>query len=88
MKGRIMAKVSRKTYELNSEEIDVFERLPPIPEVARRFWDRMAVARGLDQRSVIGLAGYRFTALSVGHGKHWCYPSPLECKAQPVSKEA
>jgi hypothetical protein len=45
-----------------------------------KFWQRVADARGLDYHTIIGTenAPYSFTAMPVGHGKHWCFPEPLE----------
>ena len=76
----------RKTYELLPNEYAQFKRLQPIPGEAVSFWKRMAWIRKLDPETVIS-SSTKFTALPLGHGKHWCFPVPLLCKYQPVYKE-
>ena len=50
-----------------------------------RFWRGLAFARGLDPVTVIGNDNdpARFTALPLGHGKHWCWPAALQVKKPP-----
>lgn len=51
-----------------------------------RFWRSVAQARGLDPASIIGNSvdpDGSFTALPLGHGKHWCWPAPLHVKKPP-----
>ena len=73
----------RNEFTLTSFEQRWFDRLPPIEGAAVVFWKKAAFDRGLDPASVIS-NGYKFTALPEGHGKHWCFPSPLQCKRKPV----
>lgn len=77
----------RKTYELTIEECEDLERLRrDVPGVAFTFWRKAAARRDLDYKTILGHAGgirSKFTALPMGHGKHWCWPIPLACKRKP-----
>jgi hypothetical protein len=78
--------VERRRFELTPEEIDRFEQIRyDIEGEAIEFWGTVATARGLDYRTIIGTAGFphRFSGLPKGHGKHWCWPSPLVLKTKP-----
>jgi hypothetical protein len=74
----------RQTYVLNSEERQEFDKLWPQEGKAIKFWRAVADSRGLDYDTVMGVEHkpYEFTAMPMGHGKHWCWPEPLECKTQ------
>jgi len=79
---------SRKTYRLTADEAAAFpvpNALWPDAGLAFRFWATVAAARGLDYRSIIGnpLDRESFTALPLGHGKHWCWPASLRCHKPP-----
>lgn len=79
------APVKRRTYSLTPEECDAFRALPINGISGNRafaFWSTAARARGLDPATVIATPD-SFTALPVGHGKHWCWPTPLKCKKAP-----
>ena len=74
--------ISRATYHLQGEQITRLQQLPTAQwatGVAFRFWRELCGELGLDVKSVITLPGYRFTALPLNHGKHWCWPYPLKC---------
>ena len=79
--------MKREKHHLAAEEIDAFERLPPVPERVRDFWRDAAMTRGLDPKSVLAADiwhdRYSFTALPLGHGKHWCWPMALGCGPRP-----
>jgi hypothetical protein len=47
------------------------------------FWREVCARRGLDAATVIGGVGGAFTALPVGHGRHWCWPMALRCRSAP-----
>lgn len=76
----------RNTFALTTTERSEFYRLRALPGEAVEFWQKVAVARGLDPYSVIS-NGNTFTALSKGHGKQWCYPLPLKNKRNPLYKD-
>lgn len=76
----------RQAFELTHIELTQFNRLRPIQGEALAFWARVARRRELDPESVIS-DGLKFTALPVGHGKHWCWPLALQCKKKAVYKE-
>jgi hypothetical protein len=73
----------RKQFELSAIEKRQFARLRPIQGEALDFWGRVAYVRGLDPATIISEAG-KFTALPMGHGHHWCYPSKLKCSKPPI----
>lgn len=76
----------RQTYKLNDIEYKQFRRLKPFQHEAVNFWKKVAHVRGLDPATVISQAP-SFTALPLGHNRHWCFPVPLKCKKRPVYKE-
>ena len=78
-----MAQKLRKEYTLTDPEFKEFWRLTPEPDVAWKFWGRVAHARGLDYRSIVS-NGETFTALEKNCGAHFCYPLKLKCKRRPV----
>lgn len=59
----------RVTVTLEPDEQVEFGRLRKWPGAAFAFWRRVCGRRGLDPKTLIG-----FTALPIGHGKHWCWP--------------
>lgn len=71
-----------QAYHLTPTEMRDFDRLPPFEGFAWKFWQRVAYVRDLDYTTIIARAPH-FTALPLGHGKHWCFPSPLKCKKPP-----
>lgn len=79
--------VERKTYNLTTQEMrDLFQiRTGQNAEKVWDFWREIAESRGLDYQSIIGSETVQgaFTALPLGHNKHWCYPIPLKCIRQP-----
>lgn len=77
----------RKTSSLTPAEIGQFNWLKPIPGDALAFWAKVAQVRNLDPKSML-TNGKTFTALPVGHGKHFCWPLSLQCKKKPNYKEA
>lgn len=76
----------RKTFELNEIERAAFKRLRPIQDEAVSFWNRAAIRRRLDPESVISSSN-TFSALPLGHDKHWCWPLHLKCRKKPASVE-
>jgi hypothetical protein len=84
--------MKRETYRLTPAERLAFARigtgwmdgLSP-----RRFWAQVAKARGLDAATIIGVPFQpdAFTALPLDHGKHWCWPKPLNCKKSAATLE-
>lgn len=80
--------MKRKSYYLDGHEIDKFNRLfchQPKDGEAYAFWRGVAYDRGLDYQTILGIEGrqHEFTALPLGHGKHWCYPLSLKCRNAP-----
>lgn len=77
----------RRKYQLEPVEQRQFSKLRPLQGEAFAFWGKVARARGLDPRTLItdGRNG-EFTALPLGHDKHWCYPFALRCSKKPVYK--
>ena len=80
--------MKRKSYYLDGEEIDKFLRLTrqvPKDGEAYAFWRGVAYDRGLDYQTILGIEGrpQEFTALPMGHSKHWCYPLTLKCRNPP-----
>lgn len=73
----------RTKHQLTPIELAKFNRLPPYQGEAIAFWKWIAKTRNLDSRSIVS-TGQNFTALPVGHGKHFCYPLSLKCKKKPV----
>jgi hypothetical protein len=75
----------RQTYTLSPEERLEFAALWPQELKAFKFWQRVAAARGLDYTTLIGSehSMYSFTAMPIGHGKHWCWPEPLKLEKKP-----
>jgi hypothetical protein len=81
----------RNTYHLTPEESASFAKLCARTrwhnaEDIWRFWGGVAVARGLDPKSVMckGTDRESFTALPLGYGKDWCFPSSLKVAAPPA----
>ena len=74
--------IMRKEYTLTDNEFGAFRKLGNYPEEGFDFWRDVARARNLDYKTIIGnVTNQRsFTALPVGHGKHWCFPLPLKVK--------
>jgi hypothetical protein len=54
------------------------------------FWRDVAVSRGLDYQTVIGNPEQpgTFSALPLGHGKHWCWPMSITCSIHPETVAA
>ena len=80
--------MKREKFKLNDEEIREFKALYPDHKVAFEFWKAVAERRGIDYKSIIGIISTNnintsFTALPLGHGMDWCYPSPLKCSFVP-----
>ena len=75
----------RLTYALTPEERQEFQALWPQETKAIKFWQAVADSRGLDYTTIMGVEGkpYSFTAMMMGHGKHWCWPEPLEVTVAP-----
>ena len=74
--------MTRRKHVLSAEEQREFAALRADPADAWHFWWRAALARGLDPGSLV-TAAPDFTGLPAGHGRHWCWPSPLQCKQRP-----
>jgi len=74
--------MKRESYTLTPDEIKEFRRLPLDYGHAFEFWHKVAYTRGLDHKTIIGTET-NFTALPLGHGAHWCWPSPLKCISPP-----
>lgn len=75
----------RNNYKLEPEEIEQFNRLRPLQGEAVSFWKRVSIKRGLDYKTTLSNLDepYTFTGMKIGHGKHWCYPSPIKCPKLP-----
>lgn len=71
----------RKAYELTAAEKRSLDRAPPIEGRAFAIWHQIAEERGLDVHSLLSTGPLTFTGLPLGHGKHWCFPSSLKCRA-------
>jgi hypothetical protein len=82
-----MTKPTRKPYGLTPEEITRFSAIRPVDGTVWTFWRSVALARELDYTTIMGLNGnpHRFTALPLGHGQAWCYPSPLKLLKRPMT---
>ena len=84
--------MKREKHRLDAFEAERFDNLPPIPERIRDFWRDAALTRGLDPKSVLAAdiwrGRYSFTALPLGHGRHWCWPMALECGPRPQEVRA
>jgi hypothetical protein len=80
--GMIM---KRENYKLTQEERKEWSKLKPLPNVAFAFWEKVALRRGLDYTTF--LTDFEdptvFSALPLGHKKHWCWPYALKCKTDP-----
>jgi hypothetical protein len=74
--------MERTEYRLTAKEVDQLNQLPKFQGEAIKFWTGAAIARGLDYKTIIGNTQDHasFTALPVGHGKHWCYPALLKVR--------
>ena len=71
----------RKHYDLTHEEQS---KLAIVGDDVWLFWNAVARRCGVDSASIIADIGRpSFTALPIGHRKHWCHPLPLACKARP-----
>jgi hypothetical protein len=83
----------RKIFELTSEEIGQWKRLPSSfnqadGSAALKFWAQVADSRGLDPKSLLGTdRASKFSGLPKGHSKHWCYPVSLKCSKPPIKWE-
>ncbi len=78
--------MKRETYTLTPDEIKEFKRLPLDYGHAFEFWQKVAYTRGLDHKTIIGsipTTDNNFSALTLGHGKHWCYPVSIKCASPP-----
>lgn len=75
----------RNAYSLEPDEQLRFDRLKWTKRegAAVAFWKSVAERRGLDPKTIITYEPGTFTALPLGHGKHWCWPSPL--RAPPIT---
>ena len=80
----------RNKYELTDEELAELKALRDDYTDEERgldawgFWFKVCKTRGLD--SATAIAGHvrgQFSALPLGHNRHWCYPSPLKCAKAP-----
>jgi hypothetical protein len=80
----------RKEYLLTDNEFGTFRKLGSYPEEGFDFWRGAAKARNLDYKTIIGNTTNQraFTALTVGHGKHWCFPLPLNVKGVVTNGKA
>jgi hypothetical protein len=76
----------RLQFELSFAEVRERQRLLPNPGVLIEFWAKVANARSVDRKTIIS-EGIKFSALPLGHDKHWCWPIPLKCKKKPVYRE-
>ena len=72
----------RRAFVLTAHEQDQLNRLRSAPGEAFEFWKAIAAKLGVDYRTVIGTDEQNFSALPVGHGKHWCFPYSLACKSR------
>jgi len=79
--------VERSTHQLSVENIRELKALRPQSQVAFDFWRRLCAKLGLDSKTVITYPNYRFSALPLGHDKHWCWPHALGCKTAPEKEE-
>jgi hypothetical protein len=83
--------MKRETYRLAPAERLAFAKLRPLYDASSvfRFWWAVARARCLDGTTIIGMPGdpHAFTALPLDHGKHWCWPKPLNCKKSAATLE-
>lgn len=77
----------RNSFNLTLSERNRFNDLRPEQGEAFKFWKAVASIRQLDHKSIISdeRGGFTFTALPLGHDKHWCWPVELKCKRPPVS---
>lgn len=81
----------RKTFKLTEIERHDFQQLnrksltnQAVPGEAWAFWKAVAVARGLDYKTLIGKDwAAEFSGLPLDHGKPWCYPLTLKCQHLP-----
>lgn len=83
-----MSKDSRQIYTLTDAEFRQKQRLPREQGAAWTFWKQVSARLGIDYASI--LPDYEnpkskktFTALTLDHSKHWCWPMPLKCKVDP-----
>lgn len=74
--------MKREMIDLTPREDDAFNRLRPVPGDAFDFWRKVTADRGLDPVTVTSFSGSEkdVSALPLGHGKHWCWPSALHMK--------
>jgi hypothetical protein len=87
---------TRETYRLTPAERTALDNLWPSSGFATGegggfgFWRAVAKRRGLDYSTILGNPYDRskFTALPLGHGEHWCWPSPLKCAKPPADFSA
>lgn len=81
----------RLTFTLNDgqqAQLRAFSRgsaLQRDAKEARDWWGQVAHLNGIDPGSIIhsSIDSTKFTALPIGHGKHWCWPSPLQMIVRP-----
>ncbi len=81
--------MKRERHALTAPELAELEHVSRLavderPAAARALWHAAATLRGLDPASVIGEGGI-FTALPLGHGRHWCWPASLKCAKAPMT---
>jgi hypothetical protein len=78
---------SRQTWRLTAAEAATLRSLPFQEGAAFKFWREVALARGLDYRTIIGNPSDldSFTAMPDGHGRDWCWPDTLKCTRSPVN---
>ncbi len=78
----------RTEFQLTSQELAAFAKIRPIPGEAWDFWEKVALGRGMDFRTILYTDGH-YSALPLGHRKPWCDPLPLKCRhrAQSVTLE-
>lgn len=83
-----IVELKRKNYAMPEKWRPKFDALIPAPGHAFNFWRALAYEMQLDASSIIGdeVKPYTFSALPIGHTKHWCYPIPLKC-AKPVAQD-
>jgi hypothetical protein len=83
--------VKRKFYHFTPDEVDKFNDIVwqqcrgQFKGDAFAFWREAAANRGIDYRTIISKPdrSYEFTALPMGHNRHWCHPMSLKCRNAP-----
>lgn len=72
----------RKEYTLSPADYLTLKAIR-YPEEIWPFWFSVGERLGIDSKSIIGLphkGRQHFSALPIGHKRHWCYPFVLRCK--------